>query len=898
MSAPFELDAGPFHAPELRVLGFRSRASISGEYVVTITVAASGIDATVIEETLVGQAMSLWIDQGGSGRPTHGICASAGWNGAAERGRDTFRLRLVPRFAMLKRQKRSRIFQEQSVPAIVDAILGQWRLERRSALVRQYPKRTYCVQYRETDHAFVRRLLAEEGIFTFFEHETGDTERLVLADAQNAYPPVPGEPALHYRPAQGAHGLAAEEHDVLAFTARRAARTTSVFVREYDFERPLADLSSSASIPSPEDAVLERASASAGGAAGANTAGSGAASGAARGGSALEYYEHHADYEKIDVERDEARVRLEQLRARAYVARGTTHCRRLLPGHRLRLVDHEVVAHNRGWVVTRVEARAHAPEVAPAGSPAYEAHFECAPEEIPVRPPPPRREAQQVVETATVVGPPGEEIYTDPLGRIKVQFHWDRDGRRNDHSSCWIRHAEAWAGRGWGTQFIPRVGMEVLVTFLGGDVDRPLVTGAVSNAAHPPPFTLPERKTKSGVRTESTPGGGGHNELSFEDKRGQELVYLRAERDLALEVRGAKTEVIGGGRTSSITGPESLAVTDRSLTIEGTDLVSVRGTRTVTIKKDHNHAVLGNNRTLVSGTHAAVLDGGSQTSVRGTCSARVEGDCSIELGHPGRESAAQIHTTGMMSVNATEVLSLSADKGIRLICGESRIELTPDRIQIVSANVDISGSKAVSARGDGPSLSLAEEAEIVSKVVKIFAEEATIELDKDAKIWGKTIKLNCSKDDPKVAEQSAETKTKPFKVVLQDENFEPYAGHKFALSAAGKRLEGTTDGDGTIDVEVPEEAQLAEITLWLGEYPTGETKRWTVRIAALPPVKEPAGALQRLKNLGYHAGPVKDEPDPEALRTAVRWFQEDHDLDPTGELDAKTAGELEKVHGY
>jgi type VI secretion system secreted protein VgrG len=292
------------------------------------------------------------------------------------------------------------------------------------------------------------------------------------------------------------------------------------------------------------------------------------------------------------------------------------------------------------------------------------------------------------------------------------------------------------------------------------------------------------------------------------------------------------------------------------------------------------------------------LDGGSQTSVQGTCSVRVRGDCSIELGHPGGESAAQIHTTGLLALSATEVLSLSAERGICLVCGDSRIEITKEGIQIVGADVAISGSKAVRARGDGPSLSLTDEVAVASKVVKIFAEESTIELDKDAKIWGRTVKLNCSKDDPKLAEQSAEVRMKPFRVILQDANFEPYAGSKYVLAAGGKRLEGTTGADGKIDVEVPEDARLAEITLWLGEYPTGDTKRWTVRIADLPPAEEPAGALMRLRNLGYYDGPVKAEVDKGVLRAALRCFQEDYGLDATEELDAKTVAELKRVHGY
>jgi hypothetical protein len=206
-----------------------------------------------------------------------------------------------------------------------------------------------------------------------------------------------------------------------------------------------------------------------------------------------------------------------------------------------------------------------------------------------------------VVETATVVGPPGEEIHVDEHGRVKVQFHWDREGQRDEHSSCWLRAMQPWAGAAWGSQFILRVGMEVVVTFVGGDIDRPMVLGAVPNAQNPMPYLLPGQKTRSGIKTRTSPGGGGSNELRFEDAAGQEQVFLHAQKDL--------DAVVENNHTRTVRGDEAMSVARTSkVEIGGDQEVSIGGNEVVTINKNLVLHVVGRQIIHVDGQGAA--DGG------------------------------------------------------------------------------------------------------------------------------------------------------------------------------------------------------------------------------------------------------------------------------------------------
>ena len=309
---------------------------------------------------------------------------------------------------------------------------------RQWSLLATYTTRQYCVQYQESDHAFVTRLLAEEGIFFWFDQPADGApaaEQLVLGDDPQTYAPISGDPGLIYRRQVGDGAMSADEHQVIDFRSRTRVESSAVMLHDYDFRRPLLDLTGKA----PADGVPPDPA-------------------AVGTGTLLEVYDHHGEYEEPDADAVHARVYLEQLRAGVREADARSVCRRLLPGHRFDLADHDVDKLNAGWVVVSVEHHGVSPESAKPGLRAYENRFRCVPAEVPFRPARPARVLRQVTESAVVVGPEGQEIFTDTHGRVKVQFHWDREGQQNAYSSCWMRAAQAWAGTGWGFQFIPRIG--------------------------------------------------------------------------------------------------------------------------------------------------------------------------------------------------------------------------------------------------------------------------------------------------------------------------------------------------------------------------------------------------------------------------------------------------------
>lgn len=789
---PFSLAAGPFTAGRLRVLSFRGREAVSRPFRFDIKIAVDDADHHDLEPALLGQPASLaMLIADDEPRTACGIVAAVEAQAAFEQGRHAFRLRLVPRLWLLGRRTTSRVFQNKTVPQIVDAVLGAAGVPCRWTLVEKYAPRVYCVQYQETDLAFVTRLLAEEGIFYGFEHGTEGT--VVFADSAHLYEPIAGDPALAYRYEHESDGLVPHEHHVGRFALRRTIKPGAVLQRDYDFRRPMLELRAEAK-PSSSAPPAESAAADA----------------LAFEAQQLVAYDHHGEDERPDVDGASARVRLEQHRGRAVVAEGASACRRLSPGLRFELVDHEIGRLNRSYVLARVDHEGRAPEIARHGEAVYANTFTCVPAEVPLRPKRRARAIQQVVETAVVVGPEGEEVYTDEHGRVKVQFPWDLEGQHNEHSSCWVRVAQAWSGQGWGTQHIPRVGMEVVVTFLGGDVDRPLVTGCVPNAINAPPFALPAHRTKSGIKTRSTPGGQGHNELSFEDKKGEERVYLHAQRDL--------DEVIGRNHARVVKADETIVVKrDRRETIEGDRVLRVHGGSIETlhggqvreIDGDAREAVAGNAElrvaqdltTRVSGRERREITGASDVAVKDDVSVRVRGCHTMLVGTSKAQRSYALHVEGITQLTGSGVTEIRSDKAIVLSCGRSSIRITDAKIEIVSP--------AFSAKGTGGGLSIdedtirikaKEDAQLLAERVLLKTPDASMSLAKDAQIDGRRILLNSPDEatDP-VPDKSPKTTT----IELVNQRGKQLAHQRYLITLAdGAEIGGTLDKNGKAEVEV------------------------------------------------------------------------------------------------
>lgn len=591
----FELEVGPHAAGELGVLSFEADEAISTPFRLAVTLAPpEGLE--VDPARLLGTAACLHLRLGdGETRYLHGLVAGVRcWEAAGQADRRV-RLRVVPTLATLRQTRRCRVFQELTVPEIVDRILGDAGVERRASLSGSYAPRRFCVQYDESDLDFVHRLLEEEGIFYFFEHAP-DRHTLVLGDSPGAYGRLPGGERIPFREPAGA--VAAMER-IEAFSRRLEVRADKVSLRDFDYLRPDLDLTSSAGA----------------------------------GGGRLEIYAYPGGYTENAAGARRAALRLEAERAQAEGAGGSSVSRRLVPGHVFELAEHPLAGLDGQYLLLSVRHRGQQAEVAghvlpgdpAAGEERYRNDFTCLRKEVPFRPP--RRTRRPVIagpQTAIVTGPAGEEIHTDEHGRVKVQFHWDREGEKDDRSSCWIRVSQAWAGPGFGAVYLPRVGQEVVVEFLEGDPDRPLVSGAVYNGVNPPPLQLPAEKTRSTLRTASSPGGEGFNELRFEDASGQEEIYLHAQRNMDVVVEHDRAERVGASdrlvvqadRTSEIGGNRSVQVElDDTSRVNGSQYLEVAGDRTTTVGGGHTETV--------SGDQAMTVGGASSLSVGRTASETV-----------------------------------------------------------------------------------------------------------------------------------------------------------------------------------------------------------------------------------------------------------------------------------
>ncbi|MBK9154972.1 MAG: type VI secretion system tip protein VgrG [Chloracidobacterium sp.] len=563
---------------------------------------------------ILGYPMALAVLQaGGVERKFHGMCNHFTQLGRSQRF-SQYKAELVPAIWKLTQITQSRIFQQKSVPDILTEILDgfEFTLE----LQEEYKPRNYCVQYRETDWAFASRLMEEVGIFYFFEH-TDSNHKLILADKDTSHRPCPSLPDVTW----ALERSEIQEHwipSIYTWQLEGALRTGKQEVRDFNFQLPSNSL---------EHTQTSRF-----------TAG---------GNQKLEHYDWPAGYAKRydgiapgggeqpnkldsifpDRERDST-LRQEEIDARFKVYMGGGNCAPLTSGFRFNFKDHPIRDYNTSYVLTHVQHDAvQSPEYisdSQVDEP-YSAEFSCIRHgagQPTFRPP--RITPKPIVhggQTAFVVGP-GEEIFTDKYGRVKVQFHWDRENFLSEKSSCWLRVAQAWAGNLWGSMFIPRVGMEVVVDFLEGDPDQPIITGCVYNPVNMPPYVLPDHKTRSVLKTNSSSGGGGFNEFRIEDKKGSEQIFIHGEKDLDIRIKNDCKETI---------------LHDRHLIVESEQFEEVRKDKHLKVKYNQNEDIggtvsqkIGVNQQVKVGNNYAV-DAGMGVHIKAGTSAVIEAGASLTL---------------------------------------------------------------------------------------------------------------------------------------------------------------------------------------------------------------------------------------------------------------------------
>jgi type VI secretion system secreted protein VgrG len=493
---------------------------------------------------------------------------------------------------LLTRSSNCRIFQDMTVPDIVAQVCGAPAYGglvdlSTSMLDGSYAPVPYCVQYRETDFNFVCRLLESAGIYFFFVHDSA-RHTMVLADSYGAHVPIAG-PALKFSSSD--RRLSTDGEMVYAWSASGEIQSSSYALDDFDFEKAAASSSGGLLVKSTIAAPFGQA--------------------------AFEHFDYPGGYTVAAGGTALARGRLESLQSQGERIDATSNARALCTGCLFTLAEHPRADHNRAYLVTAAIYTLKGSDYrSGAGGGAVE--FEVAVEAIPTAHafralPAARKPVVQGPQTAMVVGKAGEEIWTDKYGRVKVQFHWDRLGQDDEKSSCWVRVAQSWAGKGWGTMFIPRIGMEVVVTFLEGDPDRPLITGCVYNSDAMPPYALPGEQTRSTIKSNTSKGGAGFNELRFDDKKGSEEVFVQAEKDFNRVVKNNDTLKVGFEKADK--GDQTIAIkNDQSLTIGHNQTVAITGDQKLDV--DASQAVkVGTTIVIEAGTSIELKVGGSSIKI-------------------------------------------------------------------------------------------------------------------------------------------------------------------------------------------------------------------------------------------------------------------------------------------
>lgn len=530
--------------------------------------------------------------------------------GSREQRFSIYEVTIVPYAWVLTQRRQSRIFQQKSVPDILRKVFEgldvKWEIQG------AFQPRNYCVQYRETDFDFASRLMEEEGIYYFFVH-TEKSHQMVVANSPGSHPDCSKSTVPFFHKVEGE----AYQSAVWAFEVENAYQTGKFTFWDHNFQLPNKNLEAQKTTnytiaENPKLEFYDFPGAYAKRFDGVDPGGG----------------EQPAELDKIFVDNSrKAGIFQQMVDGRYQTHVGTSSAAVFVAGHKFELTKHPSDALNGTYVLARLE---HVVQQSPSYisenfvSNAYSNHFACMPVKSPFRP---LLKTEKPVmygsQTATVVGIPGEEIFTDKFGRVKVQFHWDREGKYNAQSSCWLRVAQMWAGNQWGTMFIPRIGMEVLVDFLEGDPDQPIIVGCVYNPANMPPYKLPDEKTKSTLKSNSSKGGGGFNEFRFEDKKGKEQIFIHAERNEDIHVNNDCMEHIGHDRHLIVEKKQFEQVkVDKHLTVDGDHKEKIGGTMSLTVgsslheKVSQNYAHESGMTVHIKAGMTAVIEAGVQLTLK------------------------------------------------------------------------------------------------------------------------------------------------------------------------------------------------------------------------------------------------------------------------------------------
>src|SRR5579859_656959 len=611
----------PLGADALLLRGFRGEESLSEPFLFMLDMATEHSDLDVTQ--LVGAAATVSLTDGdGNTRLFNGLVtrvtvAGSFWQAELRRW-----------LWMLTLTTDSKIFQSKSIPDIITGVFTALGFsDYKSQLTGSYQPLDYCVQYQETAFDFVSRLMEQAGIWYFFEH-TDSAHTLVLADDPSAIVACENAATVNFTDLTPDKRWLAElpvwDIGLMTSVAPGKYQTT-----DYNFETPSTALTVTGS----------------------------AATGT------MQVYDYPGLYQAKGDGETLSSLRLQEFAAPTSILSGGSTIRHLRPGTKVTLAQHPTAALNAAWAIRSVSHAAARNE--------YENGFSAFPAtttwRAPRRTPKPRIPGTQ---TAIVTGKAGEEIWTDQYGRIKVQFHWDQLGKNDENSSCWIRVSQTWAGKGWGAWTLPRIGQEVVVSFLEGDPDRPLVTGCVYNGDFPVPYALPDEQTKTTLKSNSSKGGDGSNEIRFEDKAGSEEMFVHAQKDMNVTVENARTTTINtaddtltvakGNRSVTVSeGNDTLAISkgNRTYSVDtGNETYQVKGTRDVTVTGAETHTNKADYTWTISGNLTIKVDGSLTIQAQGSTVLKSAADLTVQSG------------TGM-TVKAGTSLAGSSGTGLTLQAG-------------------------------------------------------------------------------------------------------------------------------------------------------------------------------------------------------------------------------------
>ena len=626
---------------DLRVVHFSASERISGLFEVHIELAGPEMDPT----DLIDTPMTLEIASIDTSRFISGICAAFDAIGHT-RDHQLYEAKIVPRAWRLRHRQTSRIFQDMATPDIVKKVLtdaGLAAADFRFDLHETYAPRNYCVQYQEDDLSFVSRLLEEDGIYYFFEH-TKDDHVLVMCDHAGGHPSIPGDPTVWFVPPGGGVD---DRESVQSLRFGEQIRPGAATLRDFNLHKPGEAMEVRKDAPRHAD---------------------------------LEVYTYPGDYQ--DPGRGgphqgqtiaQNRLDAQQVLRRSGTA--TSDSPRLTAGHTFTLAGHPRQELGAEFRVLAVHHVGHQPQVLDQDateSMFYTNSFTVTERAAPFRPATVTpRPTMRGLQTATVVGPQGEEVFTDEHGRVKVQFHWDRAAPFDDTSSCWVRVSQLWAGSAWGAIFIPRIGHEVLVDFIEGDPDRPVVTGRVYTGDNKPPYPLPDEKTKTTIKSESSIGGGGFNELRYEDAKGSEQIFLHAQKDYDEKVLNNHTEDVGVDETITIGANQDTTIgADKTMHVKGNFTETVDGTETRTVTGAVDETFSASETRNISADQSETIGGSVTRTITGSVTENITGSVTQTI--TGSETrtitgAVSLTTPAAWTVTAAGGITMTAAAGMKFI---------------------------------------------------------------------------------------------------------------------------------------------------------------------------------------------------------------------------------------